>query len=115
MLIDCSSSLQRIESSTIAIETDVKDIRNYLQPSLKSQTVEASAAPSLSAVDDEIAKLSLVSAMTKHTEIIQPWNTIGLDQWIQSGRWWLLRILSASSVAKQRSPAYHQTVSNGGQ
>lgn len=86
-----NSSLQRIESSTIAIETDVKDIRNYLQPSLKSQTVEATAAPSLSAVDDEIAKLSLASAMMKHAEIIQPWNTIGLDQWIQSGRWWLLR------------------------
>ena len=47
--------------------------------------------PSLSAVDDELFKTSLSAAFMKSAEVTQPWSTIGVDQWIESGRWWLLR------------------------
>lgn len=47
--------------------------------------------PSVSAVDDELFKTSLSAAFMKSAEVTQPWSTIGVDQWIESGRWWLLR------------------------
>lgn len=27
----------------------------------------------------------------QNAEVVQPWSTIGVDQWIECGRWWLLR------------------------
>jgi hypothetical protein len=42
--------------------------------------------------DDEIFKISLTTALMKNAEVLQPWNTIGADQWIQAGRWWLLKV-----------------------
>lgn len=47
--------------------------------------------PSLSAVDDKLFKTSLSAAFMRNAEVTQPWSTIGVDQWIESGRWWLLR------------------------
>lgn len=47
--------------------------------------------PSVSAIDDELFKTSLSAAFIKSAEVNQPWSTIGVDQWIESGRWWLLR------------------------
>ena len=46
---------------------------------------------SLSAVDDEQTRISLYTAFIRNAEAFQPWNTIGLDQWMDAGRWWLLR------------------------
>lgn len=45
----------------------------------------------MSAVDDDLFKTSLSAAFMKSAEVNQPWSTIGVDQWIESGRWWLLR------------------------
>ncbi|KAL2049934.1 hypothetical protein ABVK25_009801 [Lepraria finkii] len=83
-----NSSLQRIESSHAALEEDVKAIRSYI---MSSQRNEKPQVPSLSAVDDEILKISLHAAFMRNAEVSQSWNTIGLDQWIDAGRWWLLR------------------------
>ena len=63
--------------------------------------------PSVSAVDDELFKTSLSAALMMSAEATQPWNTIGLDQWIESGRWWLLRSqmeLYAVTVTQQKVP-----------
>lgn len=54
-------------------------------------TEKKSLNPSLSAVDDELFKTSLTAAFMRSAEVTQPWSTIGVDQWIESGRWWLLR------------------------
>lgn len=57
-----------------------------------SETTDlTSMNPSVSAVDDELFKTSLSIAFMKSAEVTQPWSTIGVDQWIESGRWWLLR------------------------
>ena len=66
-----------------------------------------SMTPSVSAVDDELFKTSLSVALMESAEVTQPWSTIGVDQWIESGRWWLLRSqmeLYAVSVPKQKVP-----------
>ena len=47
--------------------------------------------PTVSGVDDELFKTALTSAFMTSAEVNQPWSTIGVDQWIESGRWWLLR------------------------
>ena len=63
--------------------------------------------PSVSAVDDELFKTSLSAALMMSAEATQPWSTIGLDQWIESGRWWLLRSqmeLYAVTVPQQKVP-----------
>ena len=63
--------------------------------------------PSVSAVDDGIFRTSINAALMKSAEVTQPWSTIGIDQWIESGRWWLLRSqmeLYAVSVPKQTVP-----------
>ena len=63
--------------------------------------------PSVSAIDDDIFKTSLSAALMKSAEATQPWSTIGLDQWIESGRWWLLRSqmeLSAVTLPQQKVP-----------
>ena len=64
-------------------------------------------APSVSAIDDELFKTSLSAALMKSAEVTQPWSTIGVDQWIESGRWWLLRAqmeLYAVTVSQQKVP-----------
>ena len=66
-----------------------------------------SVIPSVSAVDDELFKTSLSAALMKNAEATQPWSTIGVDQWIESGRWWLLRSqmeLYAVTVPQQKVP-----------
>ena len=70
-------------------------------------TEPKSLTPSVSAVDDELFKTSLSAALMKNAEATQPWSTIGVDQWIESGRWWLLRSqmeLYAVTVPRQKVP-----------
>ena len=83
-----NSSLQRIESSTDALEKDVREIKSYIAG---QQIAETQSIPSISASDDDSEALSLSASLMKHAEMLQPWSTIGVDQWIESGRWWLLR------------------------
>ena len=58
---------------------------------MSNQRNEKPQVPSFSAVDDEFLKISLHAAFMRNAEVSQSWNTIGLDQWIDAGRWWLLR------------------------
>lgn len=83
-----NSSLQRIESSTDALENDVREIKFYITG---QHVTERSLIPSISAVDNESEKLTLSASFMQNAEVLQPWSTIGVDQWIESGRWWLIR------------------------
>ena len=70
-------------------------------------TEKKSLNPSVSAIDDELFKTSLSAAFMRNAEVTQPWITIGVDQWIESGRWWLLRSqmdLYAVSEPKKKIP-----------
>lgn len=69
----------------MTLENDLKEIKDYLRPSMDSRARRAPATPSVSAVEDDIPSLSLSLEMMKHAETFQPWCTISVDQWIQSG------------------------------
>ena len=83
-----NSSLQRIESSTGALENDVREIKSHITG---QQITETPLIPSISSLDDDSDTLTLSASLMQNAEILQPWSTIGVDQWIESGRWWLLR------------------------
>ncbi|KAL6712895.1 hypothetical protein ACLMJK_009607 [Lecanora helva] len=55
--------------------------------------------PSISEAEDGIDKEALSAELMKNAEIFQPWSTTGIEQWIDSGRWWLS--LDLSSVASK--------------
>ena len=46
---------------------------------------------SFSAINDERSKISLSESLMNSAQVSQPWSMIGLDQWIEAGRWWFLR------------------------
>lgn len=56
----------------------------------------SSEQPTISAVDaksSKIAILQLNAALMKTAEIGQrKWSSIGVDEWIQAGRWWLMKV-----------------------
>jgi hypothetical protein len=83
--------LQRIESSNKALEDDIRDIKSYIRASSTNQS-QSSKLPLVSVIDDDAFKVSLSAALMKHAEVLQPWRSIGVDQWIQAGRWWLLKV-----------------------
>jgi len=41
---------------------------------------------------DEIFDLKLSATLRKNAEVSGRWPVIGIDLWIQAGRWWLLRV-----------------------
>ena len=83
-----NSSLQRVESSTNALEKDVREIKSFITG---QKITETHSIPSISALDDDSGALTLSASLMRQAEVLQPWSTIGVDQWIESGRWWLLR------------------------
>ena len=96
-----NSSLQRIESSTNALENDVQAIRGYIASHEGSELL----TPSLSVVEDDHFRSAMSATLLKYAETNQPWSTIGVSQWIETGRWWLLRAqLELYSITLQAQP-----------
>ena len=98
-----NSSLQKIQSSTNALESDIHEIRKYMATQQGTQAgnqkgSEGAPTPFLSLendeslVKDDISRSSLSAVLLKHAEVHQPWSTIGVSQWIETGVWWLLRV-----------------------
>lgn len=86
------------------LKNDVKEIKTYIS---SNQFHEKPPSPAVSVVDDELFKSSLSAAFIKNAEVSRPWSAIGVDQWIESGRWWLLRSqmeLYTVSTPKQKVP-----------
>ena len=62
------------------LENDVQAIRDYMSENQGGKDI---LAPSLSLdVDDELLKMSLNATLLHNAEIVQPWTTIGVTQWI---------------------------------
>ena len=70
------------------MESDVQAIKSYIT---SNQANVGSKSPALSAVDDDLMSTSLSASLMTNAEASQPWSTIGLDQWVGAGKWWLLR------------------------
>ena len=47
--------------------------------------------PALSVVGDDLMGTTISASLMMNAESSQAWSTIGLDQWIGAGKWWLYR------------------------
>lgn len=87
-----SSSLQRIEETNVRLERRFSEIGDLIQ---KFGTA-SSSDPTLSAVNIKTSKISLLhlnAALMKNAEVGQrKWSAIGVDEWIQAGRWWMMKV-----------------------
>jgi len=81
-------------SSTEVLHVDVREIKDFIRASSRSQSNQLSTnVPFVpEADDDEIFKTSLRIALMGRAEVLQHWDTIGADQWIQAGKLWLLKV-----------------------
>jgi len=46
----------------------------------------------VSIVDEKMFQISLSQAFMKVAEHVRPWVAIGFEEWIQAGRWWLMKV-----------------------
>ena len=51
--------------------------------------------PIVSLVEGKIFQISLSQALMVEAERVRPWLTTGIDEWIQGGRWWLMKVCSS--------------------
>lgn len=88
-----SSSLQRIESSNMRLERRFSQIGDFIQKA-ESGGGGPSGPPTISGIGDRAFKSPIFSAaLMKNAEVGQRrWSSIGVDEWIQAGRWWLLKV-----------------------
>ncbi|KAF8453062.1 hypothetical protein BDZ91DRAFT_686858, partial [Kalaharituber pfeilii] len=96
LLLTCAgnSSLERIERSTKAIDAGVQELKVFLQSaqagSLSPNPPLVSAQPGSGVANFD--KLAFGEQCMRSAEILQPWTTIGIEDWIKAGRWWLLKV-----------------------
>lgn len=90
MVKSYSSSLERLESSHVRLERKLTEIGKYVQKIGQGST----ETPTISTNENEGFGTPLLNrALMKNAEIGQRrWSSIGVDEWIQAGRWWLLKV-----------------------
>ncbi|KAF8247938.1 hypothetical protein K440DRAFT_284300 [Wilcoxina mikolae CBS 423.85] len=106
-----NSSLQRLETTTTKIETRVNEIKDYLRRSETGSLLLPSVSGHPGLGDDEVFKETFSAAIKKKAQISQPWASIGLREWIEAGRWWLLKVRYRCSY--EAPPSHTGIVPNG--
>ncbi|KAI2631936.1 hypothetical protein GGR54DRAFT_7088 [Hypoxylon sp. NC1633] len=83
-----NSSLERIQNQNDRLSTSVEDIRQYIhnpKPGLSSPLISASSYDEQSQF--ELSRRFNEKAVLNNTA----WSAIGIDIWIQIGKWWLMK------------------------
>lgn len=82
-----SSSLERLESSHVRLERKLSQVGNLVQ----KMGQDSAGTPTIS--NQAFGTPFLNKALMKNAEIGQRrWSSIGVEEWIQAGRWWLLKV-----------------------
>lgn len=68
---------------------------------------KAEGSPMISCIGGGF-KIPLLSAeLMKYAEVGQRrWSSIGVDEWIQAGKWWLLKVYSLLQICLQDPPLH---------
>ena len=77
-----SSSLERIERLNDRMLNSIGNIQGMIYN------------PKLSGITEKSYQTLLSKAFMKEAEVSRRWVAIGFDEWIQAGRWWLLKAQS---------------------
>ncbi|KAK7594722.1 hypothetical protein V3481_005723 [Fusarium oxysporum f. sp. vasinfectum] len=92
-----NSSLERIEKQQTKTDIKLEELRNVMIGDRSSRE-----SPLLKASLDEEVRAELSAAFLRSAEIgNRPWASIGIDDWLQAGKWWLLKV--PGSVPNQSS------------
>ncbi|KAI5838486.1 hypothetical protein DFP73DRAFT_256218 [Morchella snyderi] len=102
LLVSCgNSSLQRIEASNARLERSfsqidalIRTFRKQADRTLQNQVVPL--LPTISTLSGGAFKATSITAcFIKNAELQnRRWSTIGAEEWIQAGRWWLMKAQS---------------------
>lgn len=86
-----SSSLQRLETSHLKLERRFSEIGAKIEKFGKDT---AQINPTVSIAGSGVSGMGFISAtFMMNAEIGQRrWASIGVDEWIQAGRWWLMKV-----------------------
>ena len=84
-----NSSLQRIETATKTLESDVRAIKDYVSSNVAGNIPILSQ----SAIEDEDFRLTLSARFLESSEKLDRWTAIGIEQWIGCGHWWLTKVV----------------------
>ncbi|MCJ1384048.1 hypothetical protein MMC17_007164 [Xylographa soralifera] len=98
------SSLERIQAQTQMMSHNIEGIKNLLT---NSPTI-----PFVSVVDGEVSRKSLSWALLKEAEKTRPWLASSIDEWIQAGKWWLMKAQSSlyvNALTEKTVPAQSYT------
>ncbi|KAH7207543.1 hypothetical protein BKA60DRAFT_624307 [Fusarium oxysporum] len=87
-----NSSLERIEKQQTQTDIKLEELRNVMISERSSRESPLLNAPLDTEVRAELSAAFLRSAETGN----RPWATIGIDDWLQAGKWWLLKIAKIS-------------------
>jgi len=80
--------LERIEKQQTATDIKLEELRDAMIGDRSSRE-----NPLLKAPLKEEVRAELSAAFLRHAEIgNRPWASIGIDDWLQAGKWWLLKV-----------------------
>ncbi|KAH7370918.1 hypothetical protein BKA65DRAFT_26170 [Rhexocercosporidium sp. MPI-PUGE-AT-0058] len=100
-----NSSLERIESTNrfmaqqlselaeLLAATSIEPRQTFIAPVTNSNVLDIT--PVVTIVKERFLQLSLSEKLMKNAECSKPWVLIGLDLWLQAGRWWLIKAQSS--------------------
>ena len=85
-----SSSLQQLQSTSQRLERRFSQIEVLIEQGEAVSTID----PPVSASTEELSKMSLLrDGLMKYAEGWgREWSTIGVDDWIEVGKWWLMKV-----------------------
>ncbi|KAL7915141.1 hypothetical protein GGI35DRAFT_488936 [Trichoderma velutinum] len=106
-----NSSLERIEKQNAQTDKKLDELRQLLVPDRAPRD-----RPMLTAPLETNALMELTDAFLQKAEFDnRPWASIGIDNWLQIGQWWLMKAesqLGVASEAHEYKATYNQGYTN---
>ncbi|KAF8245176.1 hypothetical protein K440DRAFT_604272 [Wilcoxina mikolae CBS 423.85] len=91
-----SSSLQRLQCTAQKIESEVSEIKVFLQRSETGNLSLPVVSNTVGPHDDTSFKLLLTQILMERAELSQKWSEIGIHDWIRVGNWWYMKDFHSS-------------------
>lgn len=86
-----SSSFERMETDYTSMSRDFGEIKSTISSLLSPSTKQQYTLHSTTVTVDEHPHIDLSHLFMKEAEVSHPWLSIGIDNWIQAGKWWFLK------------------------
>ena len=88
---DRSSSLQQLQMANKKLERELGEIKVLIERGGSSSSIDP---PLVSGVTGGLRDMSLLSAelMKQAEQGGRKWSAIGVDDWIEAGKWWLMKV-----------------------